>query len=189
MPVYEDRMDIVNWHLWDTVRFEAGRKIEQWEEFNLFETPRNSKKNYFETSMEQASILPMPQHFNCTSMRPSYGEFNQEYDNKQFKESVMFTFWLGQKIYSAGPMAIFQFWKTPEDLEKLLVEIQRARVLGFKCEGDSLSFLIKDAGPIGLHILQGQQFKLKLSFQYGMTFKEDFKLAWFLDGVIAREVM
>lgn len=186
MPIVEGLADILTWTMYDHLIIPKGIDKLKMDELYLFQQPRNSDKTWIDTNMYMANVLPLPEHFNIQSMRPGFGEFNSEYDNKQFTESIGFELYIGNKVYSQGPMALFHDWKTCDDLEKLLANVIKAKELGVKVN-NNLNFLISDS-PIGHHVLQGQYFQLNLTFNKIVTFKEEFRLYWFLDGVISRGV-
>lgn len=186
MPIEEGRADILTWHLWDTLKIPKGVIVKANKSFELFVDPISKDKSWLDTCMTNAGVLPLPQHFNIQSMKPAYAELNNKQDNKLFKDNVVFVLIIGNKVYSCGPMAIFQELPEPENFESFLDSMRIARELGFKVNSH-LSFLIGD-DPIGHHILQGQRLKLELVFGKSISFEEDFKLIWFLDGVISRGV-
>lgn len=184
--INEEYLDVIKWSLYDTLSIESGTSFRRTDSIELFSMPQGSEKNWIETNLQIARQLPAPCHFNIESMRPSYAETNSNDANIQFRENIGFNLWIGCKIYSMGPMAMFHDWTSTNDLARLLRLIKAAKQLGFKVT-NNLDFRIGD-NPIGHHILQGQQFYLKLVFNRDITFFQDFKLYWFLDGVIARGI-
>ena len=180
-------VDILIWTLWDTLRISKDTSIKENTVFTLFNEPLGFNKSKLETNLYISELLPQPQHFNCCRTRPMFAALNNKTDNHQFMDNVSYIFWIGDKIYDDGLMIQYQYWDGTTDLKELLEEVIKAKEMDYNICGGFKDYRI-GADPIGHHILMNQRFSVTLVIHNKITFKEDFKLTWGLEGMLSRGV-
>lgn len=186
-PIEEGRADIVPWVLYDRLFTAASTATPV--EYDFFTTPIGGTKFRQDTNLQQVSQLPNPQHFNCTSLQFYFGSKMVKADIDTFIETYFCEFWIGDKVYAQGPLIEF-----PGGAGLTGVTTQTnvgVFTNGFPSPNAVVDFRMGD-NPIGHHILQGENFFVKVLTNAGYTTAASpavgVSLLCVLDGVLSRAV-
>ncbi len=190
-PIEEGRADIVPWFLYDR-QFTAANTTTA-VEYDFFTTPIGGAKTRQDTNMTQVQQLPNPQHFNCTSAQFYFSSQMTSLDIGKFLDTYYTEFWIGDKIYAQGPLMKFP---AGAGLNGFTTNsAQSAFSNGFPSPNAVIDFRMGD-NPIGHHILQGQNFQVKVLTAAGFTTQAitvlpaaiGLSLLVVLEGVLSRSV-
>jgi hypothetical protein len=189
-PIAPDKADILPWNLYDQLTTAAA--VATLVEYDFFTTPIGGAKTKVQTNMEQVSQLPAPQHFNCTSLSIYFATNMLKADVDSTLNAYYLEFWIGNKVYAEGPLQLFPAgagmsgYTTRSNTEFVQNgAVNCMAVVDFRM-GDN---------PIGHHILQGQNFKVKVigntftSVAAGSpTFGTGLNFSCYLQGILSRGV-
>ena|ERR1700722_12944444 len=187
-PIEEGRADIVPWLLYDRLFTSAATATSV--EYDFFTTPIGGAKYQQDTNLTQVQQLPNPQHFNCTSLQMYFSSQMIASDIGKFLDTYYLQFWIGDKVYAQGPLSMFPggggitgfTTATNTSIYSNGIPSPHA-VVDFRM-GDN---------PIGHHILQGQNFVVKVLTNAGFTTSATsgaigLSLLCVLNGVLSRSV-
>lgn len=105
-PISPNQADYVNWILYDRITFAASAVVNQLTK--LFVIPiGSSSKTKVDTNLEQVSVLPAPQWFNCTGLSIFFNQNAAPIDIYNFMNTEYLEFWVSQKVYVEGPLDQF----------------------------------------------------------------------------------
>ncbi len=105
-PISPNQADYVNWILYDRIVFAASAVVNQL--VKLFVIPiGQSSKTKVDTNLEQTSVLPAPQWFNCTGLSIFFNQNAAPIDIFNFMNTEYMEFWVSQKVYLEGPLDQF----------------------------------------------------------------------------------
>jgi hypothetical protein len=105
-PISPNQADYVNWILYDRISFAASAVVPQLTK--LFIIPiGGSGKTKVDTNLEQVSVLPAPQWFNCEGISYYFEPQVAPIDLANFLHTEYMEFWVSQKVYSEGPLDQF----------------------------------------------------------------------------------
>lgn len=190
-PIEEGRADIVPWVFYDRLTTAANTTTAV--EYDFFTTPIGGTKFRQDTNLQQVSQLPNPQHFNCTSLQCYFSSQMTSVDIGKMLDTYYLEFWIGDKVYAQGPLSQF-----PGGAGISGVSTQTSIGVfsnGFPSPNAVVDFRMGD-NPIGHHILQGQNFFVKVLTNAGYTTQATtavasaigLNLLVVLDGVLSRSV-
>lgn len=190
-PIEEGRADIVPWVLYD--RLTTAANTTSAIEYDFFTTPIGGTKTRQDTNMTQVQQLPNPQHFNCCSLQMYFSSRMTSIDIGTMLDTYYLEFWIGDKIYAQGPLS--QFPSGAGVYGGGTNTAQSAWGNGFPSPNAVIDFRMGD-NPIGHHILQGQNFQVKVITAAGYTLQSTTTIAsaiglnllCVLDGVLSRSV-
>jgi hypothetical protein len=186
-PIAPNQADIVQWILYDRISFAQGAVIPS--QNKLFVIPQGSGgKTKVDTNLEFVSQLTPPQWMNVTSIGFFFNNNVTGVDLDAFFNSEYMEFWVTQKVYAEGPLQCFpsgagrfgsaalgtmgaaatSFTNSqgngwPVTSNMFDVRLPGGLNLGVDQNGNSI---IAD-GMIGITILQGQNFYVKLNADAG----------------------
>jgi len=187
-PIEEGRADIVPWVLYD--RLFTNSSTTTAVEYDFFTTPVGGAKYYQDTNLQQVSQLPNPQHFNTLSLQFYFSSQMQVSDIGKFLDTYYCQFWIGDKVYAQGPLSQFP---SGAGITGFTTQTNTfAFTNGFPSPNAVVDFRMGD-NPIGHHILQGQNFFVKVLTNAGFTTSSvngaiGLSLLCVLDGVLSRSV-
>lgn len=190
-PIEEGRADIVPWVLYDRQTTAANTATAV--EYDFFTTPIGGAKYRQDTNMTQVQQLPNPQHFNATSLQFYFSSRMTSIDIGTMLDTYYCEFWIGDKVYAQGPLS--QFPSGAGIAGVTTNTAQSAFGNGFPSPNAVIDFRMGD-NPIGHHILQGQNFQVKVLTNAGYTTQAvtaiasaiGLNLMVVLDGVLSRSV-
>lgn len=186
-PIEEGRADIVPWFLYDRQFTAAGSTTAV--SYDYFTTPIGGTKYKQDTNMTQVGILPNPQSFNVTSLRCYFSGQMVIADINKFLDTYYMEFWVGDKEYAEGPLSMF-----PGGAGVAGVTTQTN--VGTFSNGLPSPGAVMDLrmgnDPIGIYILQGQNFNVKLKTNAGFATTAaspvGLSLMIVLEGILTRSV-
>lgn len=168
-PIMPNTADVVNWVLWDRFIFAAGAVIPN--TFSFFTIPQGTAgKTKIDTNVELVQQLPAPLWMNVVGLGfwISHNTIKLDYD--LFINSSFMEFWVGQKTYAEGPLQCFpgaaglqgQSTQATESVYNIGVPasgnfFDLRLPAGIGLGGGQVS-----DGLIGVTILQGQQFQVRV---------------------------
>jgi hypothetical protein len=190
-PIEEGRADIVPWMLYDRQTTAANTATAV--EYDFFTTPIGGTKYRQDTNMTQVMQLPNPQHFNCTSLQCFFSSRMTAIDIGTMFDTYYLEFWIGDKVYAQGPLSQFPGGAGINGVSTNTA--QSAFSNGFPSPNAVVDFRMGD-NPIGHHILQGQNFQVKVLTNAGYTTQAvttiasaiGLNLLIVLEGVLSRSV-
>lgn len=166
-PIEPNKADILPWYLYDEINVAVNTAVGPEQDF--FSVPIGGTQNTItktkqQTNMEQVSQLPAPQHFNCSALEIFFATNMLKTDIDSVLNNYYLEFWIGQKIYAEGPL--FKFPGGAGLSGTSQQSGQQSWSNGIANPMAIVDFRMGD-NPIGHHILQGQNFKVKI---LGTTF-------------------
>jgi hypothetical protein len=189
-PIAPNKADILPWYLYDflTTAQAAAASVE----YDFFTVPQGGTKTKVQTNLTQVSQLPAPQHFNCTSLQIYFASNMFLTDINSMLNNYYLEFWVGDKIYAEGPL-----FKYPSGAGLAGVSQtsgQQVFTNGIANCMAVVDFRMGD-NPIGIHILQGQNFKVKIlssasfgSFTATASSGTGLNFYCILEGILSRGV-
>lgn len=159
MPIAPNMVDPVVWCLYDTIVTAAGNNTLP--EYQFFNGIGNRTKAA--TNVEQPQTLPDPQWFNVWSIGFQFATNMLKADIDLFLRSYYYEFWVGEKVYAEGPLETAPSgvglhgatavtneaaWSNGLPTVHNLIDLRLPPPLG--------------DGIIGITILQGQRFRVKV---------------------------
>jgi len=188
MPIAPNMVDPVVWTLYDTLVLNAGSVVPS--EFRFFQGGQDKAK----TNVSQAERLPDPEWFNCWSIGFQFHTNVLKADIDQLLNNYFYEFWVGQKVYAEGPVqsapsgyglygataAAGEYaWSNGHPMVQNMIDLRLPPPIG--------------DGLIGVTILQGQMFRVKL---IGTSFTltnannggQGMRLKCYLTGILSRGV-
>jgi hypothetical protein len=190
-PIEEGRADIVPWYLYDR-QFTAAAATTA-VEYDYFTTPIGGSKTRQDTNMTQVQQLPNPQHFNCTSLQFYFSSRMNAVDTGTFLDTYYCEFWIGDKIYAQGPLSKFPAGAGLSGFAATTASTTTITAMsnGFPSPVAVVDFRMGN-NPIGHHILQGQNFQVKVLTNAGFSLAAGpaigLNLLVVLEGVLSRSV-
>lgn len=179
-------VDILPWIQWDT--FEAKKETLKSREIQLFTYPISESKSPLKTSMVEVNRLPDPQHMNITNLQIFWSPSNDPRDMEIFIDWARYEFWIGDRKVDYQPFIRFKYWNCTRDLNQILDKLKETNQLESRLLLNEIEYRIGD-NPIGHHILQGQNFRVKVIFDdIDFCPKEDFKMVVILKGILSRSI-
>jgi hypothetical protein len=166
-PIDPNKADILPWYLYDEINVAVNTAVGVEQDF--FTVPIGGTQNGVvktkqQTNLEQVSQLSAPQHFNTTSLQVYFASNMLKTDIDSTLNNYWLEFWIGQKIYAEGPL--FKFPGGAGLAGASVQSGQQSWSNGYPSPIAVVDFRMGD-NPIGHHILQGQNFKVKI---LGTTF-------------------
>ncbi len=166
-PIDPNKADILPWYLYDKITVAVATAVGTSQVF--FSVPIGGTQNAVvktkqQTNMEQVSQLPAPQHFNATALEIFFATNMLKTDIDSVLNNYYLEFWIGQKIYAEGPL-----FKFPGGAGLAGVSQQSGQQTFSNGVPNPMAVVDFRMGenPIGHHILQGQNFTVKI---LGTTF-------------------
>lgn len=172
-PIAPNQADVVMWTLYDRNTAAAGATTAT--EYDFFTVPMgNAGKTKADTNMEQVMRLPDPQVFNATGIGFYFSADMLLLDIQNFLDAYYYEFWVGQKTYSEGPLQVApsgagldgvstatsqQTYSNGTQILGNHFDLRLPAGLNF-VDGGGNAYMTN--GLIGVTILQGQQFKVKV---------------------------
>jgi hypothetical protein len=161
-PIAPNTADILPWYLYDEINVAVNTLTLS--EMDFFTVPIGGTqfavtKTKQQTNLEQVSQLPAPQHFNTTALEIYFASNMLKTDIDSTLNNYWLEFWIGQKVYAEGPL-----FKFPGGAGLAGVSQQSGQQgwsNGYPSPIAVVDFRMGD-NPIGHHILQGQNFKVKI---------------------------
>lgn len=190
-PIEEGRADIVPWILYDRLTTAAASTTAV--EYDFFTTPIGGTKFRQDTNLQQVSQLPNPQHFNTLSLQMYFSSRMNPVDIGTFLDTYYLEFWIGDKVYAQGPLS--QFPGGAGIAGATTATNQSVYSNGLPSPGAVIDFRMGE-NPIGHHILQGQNFFVKVLSNAGFALTASgapanglgLNLLCVLEGVLSRSV-
>lgn len=156
-PIAPNKADILPWYLYDFLS--TAQAAAALVEYDFFTVPQGGTKTKVQTNLTQVSQLPAPQHFNCTSLQIYFTSNMLKADIDSMLNNYYLEFWVGDKIYAEGPL--FKFPAGAGLAGVTQTSGQQTYTNGIPNCMAVVDFRMGD-NPIGIHILQGQNFKVKI---------------------------
>ena len=178
-PIAPNQADIVKWILYDRFQFAAGTVVPN--NFKFFTAPiGQGGKTKVDTNMEQVQRLADPLWFNTEGVGFFFNPQNDVADQANFMATEYMEFWVGQKVYSEGPIQCFPggagIWaavgaagtSASSNGEPRTDNVYDVRLpAGIHLGTDTAGNAIVTDGLIGITILQGQQFRVEMNAPAG----------------------
>lgn len=101
-PIQPNAADVVQWQLYDRQTTAAAATTAAL--YTFFNVPIGGAKTKADTNLEQVSRLSDPQFMNVQSIGFYFTGNMVKIDVDQFLNNYWYEFWVGQKIYSEGPL-------------------------------------------------------------------------------------
>lgn len=166
-PIEPNKADILPWYLYDEINVPVNTATGV--EMDFFTVPQggtqfSTVKTKLQTNLEQVSQLPAPRHFNCTALEIFFATNMLKTDIDSVFNNFYLEFWIGDKIYAEGPL-----FKFPGGAGLAGMSVQSGQQSWSNGIANPMAIVDFRMGdnPIGHHILQGQNFKVKI---LGTTF-------------------
>ncbi len=166
-PIEPNKADILPWYLYDEINVPTATATGV--EMDFFTVPQGGTqfttvKTKQQTNLEEVSKLSAPKHFNTTSLQIVFAVNMSLADITSAMNNFWLEFWISDKIYAEGPL--FKFPGGSGLAGYSVVSGQQTWTNGVPNPCAVVDFRMGD-NPIGHHILQGQNFKVKI---LGTTF-------------------
>ncbi len=161
-PIDPNKADILPWYLYDEINVPAGTTTGT--EMDFFTVPQGGTqfttvKTKQQTNLQQVSQLEAPRHFNATSLQIVFQGNMLKADMDSALNNFWLEFWIGDKTYAEGPL--FKYPGGAGLYGVSVVSGQASYTNGIANPCAVVDFRMGD-NPIGHHILQGQNFKVKI---------------------------
>jgi len=166
-PIEANRADILPWFIYDEINVAVNTAVGTEQDF--FSVPIGGTQNTIvktkeNTNMEEVSKLSAPKHMNVTSLQIHFASNMLKTDIDSVMNNYWLEFWITDKIYAEGPL--FKFPGGSGLAGTSQQSGQQSWQNGIPNPMAVIDFRMGD-NPIGHHILQGQNFKVKI---LGTTF-------------------
>lgn len=161
-PIDPNKADILPWFQYDEINVAVNTSTTT--EMDFFTVPQGQTqfavvKTKQQTNMQQVMQLPAPQHMNVTSLRLIFASNMLKTDIDSVLNNFYLEFWIGQKIYAEGPIHCFPGGAGLAGVSQQ--SGQQTFTNGLPNPIAIVDFRMGD-NPIGHHILQGQNFQVKI---------------------------
>lgn len=194
-PVAANQSDVLPWQLYDRVTTAAAANTAA--QYTFFQQPIGAAgKTKEDTNLEQVQRLPDPQWMNVTSIGFYFTTDMIKTDVDAFLNDYYYEFWVGQKVYSEGPL---QCAPSGYGLYGVTTRNNEGGFSnGMPAAANTLDLRLPAPigdGNTGVTILQGQQFNVRvigtpfaLAAAAAPTNGAGLNLMCFLVGIISRSV-
>lgn len=196
MPIMPNTADIVNWWLYDRNIVAAGANTGN--RIVFFNVPiGGAGKTKEDTNLEQVQRLPDPQWMNVTHIGFFFAPNMWKNDVDNFIHDYYYEFWVGQKVYSEGPVqcapggAGFPGFDTRNNEAGVTNGLPLlSNMMDLRLPAGTDIGGVGANGITGINILQGQNFHVDvLGTPVGMTAGQaGLDLMCFLYGILSRGV-
>jgi hypothetical protein len=190
-PIDPNKADILPWYLYDQINVPVGTTTGT--EIDFFTVPQGGTqfttvKTKQQTNLTQVRQLSAPLHFNTTSLQIYFASNMLKADIDSALNNFWLEFWIGDKIYAEAPL--FKYPSGAGLSGYSVISGQAAWSNGIANPCAVVDFRMGD-NPIGHHILQGQNFSVKIlgtAFTPAASPGTGLNFYCILEGILSRGV-